>query len=293
MKAFDCTEGKKYFFIISTVLIVAGIACAILFGGSLSGSNGYDCYTADISDDFSFDDDVTASDVSEAAKSICKADRSEILMNYSTGGDMQLRIEGISPFNPDIDELKSQLETQFEGIDLGDFASSKVSGQGSTAKWLTAIVAFAVMLAVVWIVAAFTVGIACSYFPVALALHDLLITLAFFIFFRAGDVRIMVACGAAAVVFSAYFNITELLALNSYTGKGRVKDAAIVAFDARRETLITFVIFALLISVVFAVVSLINGSGSIIPLGCLLSVSLITGVYSSCCIAPNLINHNK
>lgn len=293
MKTFDCTKGKNYFFALSAVLIVAGIICALAFGGELSGSKGYDIYTADISSDFTFDDTVTTDDVAAAAVEISKADTAEVIMGYTSGSDLQLRIEARSPFELDTDSVKEQLNAEFEGLGLGDFSSSKLSENGSAKKWLTLLIAFAVMLVAVWIVAIFAAGFAVSYYAVIAVAHDVLITLAFFMFLRVGDVRALVACGAGAAAFSAYFNISELMAINEYVGKGGAKQAAISAFERNRESLLTFAVFALVIAAAFAVAALCMGETAVIPFALLLFVSLVSGVYSSCCVMPNLLCLNK
>lgn len=274
----------------SAVLIIVGIVCGIIFGFGADGEfNGYDRYSAPLAKDFDISDADKIKLIETLNATLPDGGSAEIVTDYKSGV-YQIVLTGISPFEPDTAAIKNILAKDFPEMEMGEFSTFKTAPSKNLFSLLFVAGGFVLVLLVVWLVAMISVGFSDSFAVLIAAAHDILLVVAFCVFMRVGDLKILIGCGLLAAVLSLYFNTAKLTVITAAFQRNTKNPEASVIAASRElfERTVSFVAFAALLAVGVAIASLALGETALIPVAVACFVALCAGAYSSGCITPNL-----
>jgi preprotein translocase subunit SecF len=282
----DFVGKRNWFFLISAILIIPGIIILGIFGLKL----GVD-FSSGTAMTLHFDNDV---ELSQLRQELANIGYTKVIVQPAGGGDFFIRLQEIS--TEEIQKLTSDLETGLSTkVTVSSLYSvSPIVAEGTVRNTAIAIIvaSIGILLYIAWAFRKMPNSFRWGTCAVIALIHDLLVVIAVFsiLGWLAGvEVDALFVTGVMAVVGISVNNIVVVFdRIRENSKRGVSKDFALVVnygiMESAGRSLNTG------IATLFVIVALyLLGGVTIHNLVLALLIGIATGIYSSLCIAGQLL----
>ncbi|MEG1384022.1 MAG: hypothetical protein RSD08_01835 [Oscillospiraceae bacterium] len=276
---------------VTALVIVAGIVVFLMFGLAPSKQfDGEKRYTSAIaSAEFNpetFDMKKLSADI---GATLDKEAAVTFSMNYSTGA-YELAIS-VSPMSY---ELKTEPVLAMLGEKYADLGIKEFTVQTlNPSSTMSSIVVFAIVLLLAWITAlavtSVTLGFKTGLSAFASAVLCSLAVFSVFVLGRLQNFTILAGAVVTAVAVSLYFGIQKITELERQYQKQNSKDASVAVKNAfSAEKLLGSLVISVVTAAAFIAASLSIGISSLISLGIIIPVAVLTALFLTNCVVAGM-----
>ncbi len=282
----DLVANRRWFFIISAIIIVPGLVCLAIFGLKL----GVD-FSSGTAMTLHLDRQV---ELSEVRQELSNLGHGEAIIQSAGGGDFFIRLREISPDETQalITNLEAGLNTKATVSSL--YSVSPILARGTIRNTIIAVIAttIGILLYMMWAFRRMPNPVRWGACAVAALAHDILVVIPVFSILGvvAGvEVDASFVTGLLAVVGISVNNIVVVFdRIRANLKRGTTSNFDIAVNSGITESIVRSLNTGLATLLVIVALYLLGGA-TIRNLVLVLLVGIATGIYSSICIAGQLL----